>query len=38
MAKKAKIQDEVLSFRLKSKDRVKQIQVALKKANFYLKD
>lgn len=35
MAKKAKVQDEVLSFRLKSKDRVKQIQAALKKANFY---
>lgn len=32
---KAKVQDEVLSFRLKSKDRVKQIQVALKEANFY---
>ena len=35
MAKKIKVQDEVLSFRLKSKDRVKQIQAALKKANFY---
>lgn len=35
LTKKAKIQDEVLSFRLKSKDRVKQIQSALKKANFF---
>lgn len=35
LTKKAKVQDEVLSFRLKSKDRVKQIQSALKKANFY---
>jgi peptidoglycan hydrolase-like protein with peptidoglycan-binding domain len=35
LTKKAKAQDEVLSFRLKSKDRVKQVQSALKKANFY---
>ena len=35
LTKKAKVQDEVLSFRLKSKDRVEQIQSALKKANFY---
>jgi peptidoglycan hydrolase-like protein with peptidoglycan-binding domain len=35
LTKKAKVQDEVLSFRLKSKDRVKQIQSALKKVNFY---
>ena len=35
MAKKVKVQDEVLSFRLKSKDRVKKIQTALKKAGFY---
>jgi peptidoglycan hydrolase-like protein with peptidoglycan-binding domain len=35
LTKKAKVQDEVLSFRLKSKDRVKQIQSALKEANFY---
>jgi len=35
LTNKAKVQDEVLSFRLKSKDRVEQIQSALKKANFY---
>lgn len=32
------VQDEVLSFRLKSKDRIKQIQIALKKAGFYKGD
>jgi len=31
----SKAQDEVLSFRLKSKDRVKKIQLALKKADFF---
>ncbi|MFH0926066.1 MAG: peptidoglycan-binding domain-containing protein [bacterium] len=30
-----KVQDEVLASRLKSKKRIKQIQVALKKAGFY---
>lgn len=35
LTKKAKVQDEVLSFRLKSNDRVKQIQSALKQAGFY---
>lgn len=34
-SKKIKIQDEVLSYRLKSKNRTKQIQTALKKAGFY---
>lgn len=33
--KMSEVQDEVLSYRLKSKDRVKQIQTALKKAGFY---
>lgn len=33
--KKAEIQDEIMSYRLKSKDRIKQIQIALKKAGFY---
>ncbi len=35
LTKKAKVQDEVLSFRLKAKDRVKQIQSVLKKASFF---
>lgn len=33
--KASEAQDEVLSYRLKSKDRTKQIQTALKKAGFY---
>jgi len=33
--KMSEAQDEVLSYRLKSKDRTKQIQAALKKAGFY---
>lgn len=33
--KKEQIQDEIMSYRLKSKDRIKQIQTALKKAGFY---
>ncbi|MFH0732198.1 MAG: peptidoglycan-binding protein [Candidatus Omnitrophota bacterium] len=32
---KAEIQDEIMSYRLKSKDRTKQIQTALKKEGFY---
>jgi len=35
LTEKAKVQDEVISFRLKSKDRVKQIQSALKEAGLY---
>lgn len=33
--KKVEIQDEIMSYRSKSKDRVKQIQTALQKAGFY---
>lgn len=29
------MQDEILNFRLKSTDRIKQIQAALKKGGFY---
>jgi len=32
---RADVQDEIMSYRLKSKDRIKQIQAALKKAGFY---
>src|SRR3990167_1453850 len=32
---RADIQDEIMTYRLKSKDRTKQIQAALKKAGFY---
>ena len=34
-SEKTKIQDEVLSYRLESQDRAKQIQTALKNAGFY---
>lgn len=34
-AKKTKTQDEIMGYRLKSKNRTKQIQIALSKANFY---
>ena len=33
--RKSEVQDEIMSSRLKSKDRTKQIQTALKKAGFY---
>lgn len=36
--KKSDIQDEILSHRLKSSDRIKKIQQALKKAEFYKGD
>lgn len=32
---KAKLQDEIMGYRLKSKERTKQVQTALKKAGFY---
>jgi len=32
---KSKIQDEIMGYRLKSKERMKQVQAALKKAGFY---
>src|SRR3990167_4865350 len=35
LVKKAKVQDEVLTHRLKSTDRTRQIQAALKNAGFY---
>lgn len=35
MAEKNNAQDEVLSYRLKSKDRIKQVQLALKEAGLY---
>lgn len=34
----AQIQDEIMSYRLKSKDRIRQIQTALKKSGFYTDD
>jgi peptidoglycan hydrolase-like protein with peptidoglycan-binding domain len=33
--RKSEVQDEIMTYRLKSKDRVKQIQIALKRAGFY---
>lgn len=33
--RKSEVQDEIMSYRLKSKDRTKRIQTALKKAGFY---
>jgi len=35
---KSQIQDEIMGYRLKSKDRTKQVQEALKKAGFYKGD
>jgi peptidoglycan hydrolase-like protein with peptidoglycan-binding domain len=32
---RADVQDEIMTYRLKSKDRIKQIQAVLKKAGFY---
>ena len=34
--RKAKIQDEIMSPRLESEERAKQIQIALNKAGFYM--
>lgn len=33
--RKAEIQDEIMNYRLKSKDRMGQIQMALERAGFY---
>lgn len=33
--RRSEVQDEIMSYRLKSKDRTRQIQTALKKAGFY---
>ena len=38
ISQKSQIQDEVMGYRLKSKNRTKQIQTALKKAGFYKGD
>jgi len=38
ISQKSQIQDEVMGYRLKSKNRTKQVQAALKKAGFYKGD
>jgi len=38
ISQKSQIQDEVMGYRLKSKNRTKQVQTALKKAGFYKGD
>jgi len=38
VSQKSEIQDNIMSYRLKSKDRTRQAQIALKKAGFYKDD